>query len=71
MNEDIKKVIEQIIAMFNNNVLNDNGLETFEGWCEDGEVFENEKQINIMKIIATDVDNITEKIFAINEQNNQ
>lgn len=34
-------VTEQIISMLNNNIINENGNETFEGWCEDGAVFEN------------------------------
>ena len=34
-----KAVVEQVIAMLDNNVLADNGFEQFSGWCEDGEVF--------------------------------
>jgi hypothetical protein len=33
-------VTEQIIAMLNNNILAENGNESFVGWCEDGGVFE-------------------------------
>lgn len=34
-------VTEQIMAMLNNNILNKYGNESFEGWCEEGAVFEN------------------------------
>ena len=34
-------VTEQIIAMLQNNILQHNGGEPFNGWCEDGEIFEN------------------------------
>ena len=38
--QEIKKlVVEQIIAMWQNNILNENGFEEFVGWLEDGEVF--------------------------------
>lgn len=36
-----KAVTEQIIVMLTNNILNEYGNEGFEGWCEDGVVFEN------------------------------
>lgn len=36
-----KAVTEQIIVMLTNNILNEYGNEGFEGWCEDGAVFEN------------------------------
>lgn len=32
-------VTEQIVNMLTNNIINENGNETFDGWCEDGEVF--------------------------------
>ena len=40
-NEMIKAITEQVINMYSNNVLEDNGAESFEGWCADGEVFTN------------------------------
>lgn len=40
-NEMIKAITEQVINMYSNNVLADNGAESFEGWCADGEVFTN------------------------------
>lgn len=39
--EMIKAITEQVINMYSNNVLQDNGAEGFEGWCADGEVFTN------------------------------
>lgn len=32
-------VAEQIINMLTNNILEDNGTESFVGWCENGRVF--------------------------------
>ena len=36
-----KAVTGQIINMLVNNILNEYGNESFEGWCENGDVFEN------------------------------
>lgn len=36
-----KAVAEQIAAMLDNDVINENGFEPFEVWCNDGEVFAN------------------------------
>lgn len=38
--EIVKNVVEQIINMLNNNVIEENGSECFEEWCEDGDVFD-------------------------------
>lgn len=35
-------VAEQIINMLDNNVLQNNGYESFKGWLEDGDVFYND-----------------------------
>lgn len=60
-------VAEMIIGQLENNVLQENGFESFEGWCDNGEVFENfpdldederEKAVSIMHAIAPDVDQI-------------
>lgn len=60
-------VAEMIIGQLENNVLQENGFESFEGWCDNGEVFENfpdldkderEKAVSIMHTIAPDVDQI-------------
>lgn len=34
-------VAEQIIGMIENNILGENGMESFMGWLEDGAVFDN------------------------------
>ena len=34
-------VAEQIIGMIENNILGENGMESFMGWIEDGDVFFN------------------------------
>ena len=36
-----KAISGQIINMLLNNIINENGNETFEGWCENGAIFEN------------------------------
>lgn len=60
-------VAEMIIGQLENNVLQENGFESFEVWCDNGEVFENfpnldkdeqEKAVSIMHTIAPDVDQI-------------
>ena len=60
-------VAEMIIGQLENNVLQDNGFESFERWCDDGEVFENfpdlskngrEIAVSIMHAIAPHVDQI-------------
>ena len=63
--EVIKNVIEQVIAMLGNDVLAENGLESFEGWCENGDIFETNRNehIAVMKRIAPAVDNLTNIIF--------
>lgn len=63
-------VTEQIIAMLNNNILCDCGTESFEGWCEDGDVFYDNEDITeeeadaaakLMKKVAPIVDKLTYK----------
>ena len=68
--EVIKNVIEQVIAMLGNDVLAENGLESFEGWCENGDIFETdiEEHIAVMKRIAPAVDNLTNIIFNLQEE---
>ena len=60
----VKMVTEQVINMWENNVLRDCGCEGFVGWCEDGDVFEgNEDEVKdateLMELVAPQVDNIT------------
>lgn len=59
--EDVKAVVGQITNMLYNNVELGNGSEKFEGWCEDGDVFENptDAQIKIMNTLAPFVDRLT------------
>ena len=69
-NSRVKKaVVEQIIGMLENNIICDNGNETFEGWCENGAVFEysydNESKEfyaqceKLMKEVAPIIDRLT------------
>lgn len=71
--EVIKNVIEQVIAMLDNNVLADNGLESFEGWCENGDIFETNRNehIAVMKHIAPAVDNLTDIILILQEERDE
>lgn len=68
--EVIKNVIEQVIVMLDNNVLADNGLESFEGWCENGDIFETdiEEHIAVMKRIAPAIDDLTNIILELQEE---
>ena len=61
-NSDIKKVVGVLIDMLHNNVLNDNGTESFVGWCEDGDVFDNENQVKIMHQLAPYIDTLSVQI---------
>ena len=72
---NVKQAItEQIISMLNNNILNEYGNETFEGWCEDGAVFENtypdatkefyEECEKLMREVAPLVDKLTYNFLA-------
>ena len=68
--EVIKNVIEQVIAMLANDVLAENGLESFEGWCESGDIFETNRNehIAVMKRIAPAVDNLNFIIFNLQKE---
>lgn len=69
-----KAVSGQIVNMLINNIINDNGNETFEGWCEDGVVFETaypnatkefcEECEKLMKEVAPLVDKLTYNFLA-------
>lgn len=60
------EVAGQIAAMIENDILNGYGVESFIGWCEDGEVFFNngiedgdlEECIALMKEVAPIVDDL-------------
>lgn len=60
----VREVTNQIVNMLTNNILEDNGTESFEGWCENGEVFNEypaykEECVNLMKEVAPIVDQLT------------
>lgn len=62
----VKAVTGQLINMLTNNVLYDGGAEGFEGWCEDGDVFELhndywDKCIELMHEVAPLIDELTYK----------
>lgn len=72
--KEIKKVIvEQIIAMLDNNILAENGTEPFTGWLEDGDVFyymgmseEDEKHaMKIVKGVCDAVDTISARLDVV------
>lgn len=66
--EIVKNVVEQVINMLSNNVIEDNGSESFECWCADGEVFENngiedvDKHCEIVSVLAPYVDALSNAI---------
>lgn len=62
-------VTNQYINMLYNNVINDNGVESFIGWCEDGDVFEGshidnwDECIALMEEVAPLIDKLTYKFL--------
>lgn len=73
--KDIKMAVcEALINMLYNNIICDYGNESFEGWCEDGAVFETshpnadrafiEECEKLMKEIAPLIDKLTYNYFA-------
>ena len=67
----LEAVVSQMVAMYENNVLGENGNETFAGWCEDGAVFNcleyRDECIELMKQLAPHVDALTNAIVGIEE----
>lgn len=67
-----KAVARQVMAMLENDVINENGWEPFEGWCSDGEVFDSMNEetgedfvngcMNLAREIAPMVDAIHAKL---------
>ena len=60
----VREVANQVINMLTNNILEDNGTEGFEGWCEDGAVFNLhgdylKEAVALMKEVAPIVDQLT------------
>ena len=65
----LEAVVSHLVAMYENNVLGENGNETFAGWCEDGAVFNcleyRDECIELMKQLAPHVDALTNAIVGI------
>ena len=66
MTEDEKGVViavtQVLIAMLENNVIAGYGTETFEGWCENGAIFDEDGRdacIELMHKVAPVVDELT------------
>lgn len=65
--EKIKAITEQVIGMYENNVLQENGSEGFLGWIEDGDAFANlgyteeetEELLAFAKEVAPTIDTLT------------
>lgn len=69
--ELLKIVVVTYIDMLRNNLLNDNGVESFKGWCEEGDIFYNSLPqedakvcVEIMNKLARHIDTLT---YAIEE----
>lgn len=74
-----KMVAEQIINMLDNNVLHENGMESFMGWLEDGDAFYDIKNaenytdeqiveaIELAKEISDKIDSISWELAPENE----
>lgn len=59
-------VTQHYINMLYNNVIEDNGVECFEGWCEDGAIFDKDsrdKCVELMRKVAPLIDELTFKFL--------
>lgn len=57
-------VTQVLIGMLENNIIEDNGVEGFVGWCEDGDIFDEDSQdkcIELMHKVAPLIDELTYK----------
>lgn len=61
--ESIRRCVGQYINLLENDVMHEYGLECFEAWCEDGEVF-NHKEIDVqtMRELAPHFDRLSNEI---------
>ncbi len=68
-------VAEQIINMLDNNVLQNNGYESFKGWLEDGEVFCNNESytdaevVEAMKLVDNVADLVDDLAWRLSPEN--
>lgn len=68
-NTEIRKAVtQQIINMLENDIINENGGESFVGWLEDGEVFRlngmNEYEVSVaMSLVKSINDEVTSMAF--------
>lgn len=68
-NTEIRNAItQQIINMLENDIINENGGESFVGWLEDGEVFRlngmNEYEVSVaMSLVKSINDEVTSIVF--------
>ena len=69
-------VAEQIIGMIESNILEENGMESFMGWIEDGDVFDNadcytgeeiEEATRLARAISPFVDELSWKLAPEND----
>ncbi len=59
-------VTQHYINMLYNNVIEDNGVESFIGWCEDGDIFDedsHDKCVELMREVAPLIDELTYKFL--------
>jgi transcriptional regulator CtsR len=50
-------ILNLIIDMWDNNIINENGIEDFENWCDDN--IENEEQRELLNLVKNHVDAIS------------
>lgn len=68
-------VAEQIINMLDNNVLQNNGYESFKGWLEDGDVFYNDDRYTdaeaaeAMKLVDNVADLVDDLAWRLSPEN--
>lgn len=57
MDKDKLRILNLIINMWENDLINENGAEDFENWCDDN--IENKEQRKLMNKVKSHVDAIT------------
>jgi len=62
MDKNKEQILNLIIGMWDNNLRDENGGESFEGWCAPGvdDMIENEEQLNLMHKVKDYVDAISD-----------